>query len=101
MNLTEYFNNTNINKIIKKPLSDDDIKQILGKSCKIIMYPDLEKYNSIDLLLPSPNDFCIILLIEDQNKYNISGHWVALLKYNGIYEFFDPYGNPPDFDLIH
>ena len=24
-----------------------------------------------------------------------------MLRYNGTYEYFDPYGNPVDYDLIH
>jgi hypothetical protein len=50
---------------------------------------------------PSPFDYCVILIVEDENKYTIEGHWTALLRYNGIYEYFDPYGNPIDYDLIH
>jgi hypothetical protein len=101
MNLTEYINKGKIQKTIKKALSDDELKLILGKDLKLIMYPDLSKYNSIDELLPRPIDYCIILIIEDENKYRIEGHWTALLKYDGVYEFFDPYGNPPDYDLVH
>ena len=102
MNIPEHFVSPNKrNKMIKHPLSDTELKAILGKELKIIMYPDLAKYNSIELLLPNPYDYCIILIIEDENKWTISGHWTALLKYNGTYEWFDPYGNPPDYDLIH
>ena len=58
------------------------------------MYPDLVKYDTIEQLLLAPFDYCIILIIEDENKYSIEGHWTALLRYNGTYEYFDPYGNP-------
>jgi hypothetical protein len=30
----------------------------------------------------------------------IAGHWVGLLKYNNIYEFFDAYGLFPDKELL-
>jgi hypothetical protein len=96
-----YISESKINKIVKKPLSDEELKAILGKGLKIIMYPDLAKYSTIEQLLPNPNDYCIILIVESENKYNIEGHWTALLKYDGIYEFFDPYGNGVDVDLMN
>jgi hypothetical protein len=64
------------------------------------VYPDLAKYSSIDDLLVNPNDYCIILIVESESKYSISGHWCALLKYDGMYEWFDPYGNDVDVDLM-
>jgi hypothetical protein len=95
-----YISDSKINKIVKKPLSDEELKVILGKDLKIIMYPDLAKYSSIELLLPNPFDYCIILIVESETKFNISGHWIALLKYDGMYEYFDPYGNDVDVDLM-
>ena len=86
-------------KLIKKPLSDNDIKRILGKSTKVITYPDLAKYTDINQLLPDPNDFVVILIIEDETQDVISGHWTTVLKYDNLFEFFDPHGNAPDFDL--
>jgi hypothetical protein len=84
-----------INLIIHKPLSDSDLKSILGSETKIITYPELSKYNNINELLPNSYDFVIILLLETP----ASGHWTALLKYNNGFEFFDSYGNAPDVDL--
>ena len=101
MNIEHFLTETKLDKLIKHPLSDTELKKILGKETKIIMYPDLAKYSSIEQLLPNPNDYCIILIVEDENKYTISGHWTALLKYNGIYEYYDPYGNDVDVDLIN
>ena len=95
-----YISDNKINKIVKKPLSDEELKVILGKDLKIIMYPDLAKYSSLELLPPNPNDYCIILIVESETKFSISGHWCALLKYDGIYEFFDPCGNEVDVDLM-
>ena len=85
-----------IEQIMRKPLSDTDLRNILG-DCKIITYPELSKYNNINELLPNPYDFVIILLLESP----ASGHWTCLLRYNNGYEFFDSYGNPPDYDLSH
>ena len=102
MNIPEhYVGESTINKIVKKLLSDTELKHILGRDLKLIMYPDLAKYSSIEQLLPNPNDYCVILIVESETKYNIVGHWTALLKYDGMYEWFDPYGNPPDWDLVH
>ena len=86
-----------IEQIMKKPLSDTDLKTILGEDTKIITYPELSKYNNIDELLPNSYDFVIILLLESP----ASGHWTGLLRYNDGYEFFDSYGNAPDYDLSH
>ena len=51
-----YISDSKINKIVKKPLSDEELKVILGKDLKIVMYPDFAKYSSIELLLQSPYD---------------------------------------------
>ena len=102
MNIPEsYLLSNKLDKMVKHPLSDNELKTILGKDAKIVMYPDLAKYSTLEQLLPNPLDYCIILIVESENKYNISGHWTALLKYNGIYEYFDPYGNDVDVDLIN
>ena len=66
----------------------------------MMMCPDLAKYSSIELLLPNRYDFCIILIFESETKFNIEGHRTALLKYDGMYEYFDPYGNDVDVDLM-
>ena len=95
-----YLSSNKVNKLVHKALSDEELKVILGKDLKIVMYPDLAKYSSIEQLLVNPNDYCIILIVESESKFNISGHWCALLKYDGIYEWFDPYGNDVDVDLM-
>ena len=85
-----------MNQMIRKPLSDADLKTILG-DCKIITYPELAKYNSLDELLPKQYDFVIVLLLETPQ----SGHWCALLRYSNTFEWFDSYGFPVDYDLSH
>ena len=86
-----------INNILHKALSDADLRTILGKDTKIIKYSELSKYDNIEQLLPRPNDFVIILLEESPN----SGHWCTLLRYNNLYEWFDSYAFPIDYDLTH
>ena len=83
-------------KLIKKPLSDTEIKRILGRSTKLLTYPDLAKYTDLNQLLPAPNDFAVILIVEDETADVISGHWTAIVKDDNLFEFFDHCGNPPD-----
>ena len=95
-----YLLSNKLDKLVKKPLSDTELKTILGKDLKITMYPDLAKYSSLEQLLPNPFDYCIILIVESESKFNISGHWTARLRYDGLFEYFDPYGNGVDVDLM-
>ena len=48
-------------QIIRKPLSDANLKTILGSETRIITYPDLANYRTIEELLPKVYDFVIIL----------------------------------------
>ena len=84
-----------IKQVMRKPLSETDIKTILGSDTKILTYPQLAKYNTLEELLPRPYDFCVILLLETP----ISGHWCCLIRNSTQYEWFDSYSNPPDADL--
>ena len=86
-----------IKHVIRKPLSDADLKRILGSDVKIITYPQLANYRTIEELLPKAYDFVIILLLETPQ----SGRWTSLIRYGSQVEYFDSYGNPPDYDLSH
>lgn len=86
---------SDIERIIRKPLSDADLKHILGTDLKLVKYSELANQASLDALLPKAKDYCIILIEEEMD----SGHWVALLKYDNTVEFFDPYGNKWDTEL--
>ena len=83
-----------LNKIVESPLDDSDIRHYLPNA-KIMVYSDLDKYKSIEELLPNSIDFCI-LLVEDSPS---NGHWICVLRYNNIIEYFDSYGNYPDKNL--
>lgn len=73
-------------------LSNHDITRLLNGKCNIFLYPDLQKFNSIDELL-DPFDACIILYLS-KPKY---GHWCALTRRDDdVIEFFNPYGGIPD-----
>jgi len=82
-------------KLIHKPLSDDDLRHILGEDIKIIKYSQLADYNDLNDLLPQRND-CCILFYEEQLDV---GHWTGLLKYDDKFEHFDSYGIKPDSEL--
>jgi len=85
-------NKKQLKQIEKIPLGDDDIKKILGNDTLILTYPELEKYNNIDMLLPYNKSFVILLYLDSPN----SGHWICINKINDTIEFFDPYGGSPD-----
>ena len=86
-----------IKQVMRKPLSETDIKTILGSDTKILTYPQLAKYNTLEELLPRPYDFVVLLLLETP----ISGHWCCLIRNSTQYEWFDSYSNAPDADLTN
>lgn len=81
------------------PLSDEQIKQILGSKCRILKYSELGEYSSIEELLPNPKDYVIILSQQAEGM----GHWVAITRanYGGISNFcqFDSFGYRVDKSL--
>lgn len=84
-----------IYKMVHKPLSDADLRKILGNDTKIIEYSEMKKYSDLEELLPKPVDFVIILYEEKQ----LSGHWTCLARRDDLYTFFDSYGLAPDAEL--
>jgi hypothetical protein len=74
------------------PLSDDDIRKILGQDIKIITYPQLAKMRSIDEAFDRKGRCIMLYLTEDAH----SGHWVCMLKKGNSIEYFDPYGEAPE-----
>lgn len=77
------------------PLSDGDIRRILGDDISIKTYPDLAKMSSIDQCFDRQGR-CILLFLTSSPT---EGHWCCLLnKKNGIH-FFDPYGERPEQQL--
>ncbi len=53
-----------INSIIRKPLSDAELKRILGEDTRIITYPQLANYRTIEELSPKSICFCDFTLIR-------------------------------------
>ena len=74
------------------PLSDADIRNLLGRNIKIWVYPQLKTLSSIDDLFDDQGR--AILLFPTESK--TSGHWTALIRHPSYIEFFDPYGDGPD-----
>jgi hypothetical protein len=81
-----------LKKVKAYPLSDDDIRKVLGVTIKIWNYPNLENLESVDDLFDEQGR--AILLYP--NNGPMSGHWCCLMnRKNGI-EYFDSYGNCPE-----
>ena len=77
------------------PLSDGDIRRILGEDIKIITYPMLKSMSSASQMFDSKGR-CILLFLTSSPT---EGHWCCLLnKADGIH-FFDPYGDKPEEQL--
>lgn len=81
-------------KELKKMFSNDDIDRWLGGG-HIIKYSELADYPTINDLLPNDKDFKIILIESSVNQ----GHWVAIMKYGNIIEYFNSYGTKPEYDF--
>lgn len=88
-----------MNKTLKKlegtSLSGRDIINLCGGKVKVVVYDELNRYNSIDELL-EPYDSVILLYRSSENF----GHWCGInkIKKNTV-EFFDPYGLMVDAEL--
>lgn len=74
------------------PLSDADIRKILGRGIKILTYPQVIALGDIRKAFDKQGR-CIMLYLTESET---SGHWVCMLLKKGEIEFFDPYGEPPE-----
>lgn len=82
----------NLNQLEQYALNEDDIRQLVGNSTKIMTYPDLKGENLDNLL--SPNPYAVLLFLT---KNDHDGHWQCLLKQpNNTLEVFDSFGLYPD-----
>lgn len=84
-----------LGQIVDTPLTDADIRKILGKDIKIITYPQLNTFRHIDQAFDRKGR-CILLYLTQSET---SGHWVCMLNKGKSIEFFDPYGEPPEYAL--
>jgi len=80
---------------MERLLTGDEVYKISGPKTKLILYPQLKKYASIEQLF-GRDEKVIILYITEQERNSTVGHWVLLTKIvrNGkvIVEFNDSYG---------
>jgi hypothetical protein len=74
------------------PLSDGDIKKILGSDTQIITYPMLKGFKNIDQCFDRKGR-CILLFLTTSPT---EGHWVCMLRRPNSIEYFDPYGESPE-----
>ena len=74
------------------PLSDGDIRSILGDDIKIFTYPQLKGLRSANDLFDRKGRCLILFLTESATE----GHWCCLLNKTKGIEFFDPYGDTPE-----
>ena len=79
---------------INKPTSDADLYELMDGKVKIITYPELINYDTIEELL-EPYDKVIILYLQKKGY----GHWVCLFREGNLIEHFDSYGYFVDDEL--
>lgn len=89
-------NQKQINKHKNIPLSDSDVMRLVEKKAKIVIYSDLNDFDSLDEVM-GEHEACF-LLYEFKKDF---GHWTCLFKMKDgkTIEFFDPYGIFPDTEL--
>jgi hypothetical protein len=84
---------------LKKPITDVDINKYFPEknhyADNVVKYSDLAHYSDIYQLLPKDRSYKIILIESKKN----SGHWVCIMRYGDIWEFFDAYGVKIDGEL--
>jgi hypothetical protein len=74
------------------PLSDADIRKMLGDDISIMTYPDLNNIDDINDIFDAKGR-CILLFLTSSPT---AGHWCCLLNKKKGIEFFDPYGEAPE-----
>lgn len=78
--------------ITQYPLTDDDLRKLLGSDISIMTYPELKNCRDIDEVFDRKGRCMILFLNQSPN----SGHWCCLIRRADSIEFFDPYGEDPD-----
>ena len=78
------------------PLSDSDLRTLLGQNINVITNRQLPEYNSIEDIFDDEGR-CVLLYTPEDPQ---SGHYVCLLRRPDCIEYFDPYGEKPDNDDV-
>ena len=91
-----------IGKGLRKLLSDKEVLQLIGSHAKLLTYPELAQYPSIEDAF-GDCDKIVLLYVNTMDDSSMSGHWCLLTKHKSrgktIVEFTDPYGMMPDDQL--
>lgn len=80
-----------LDQVKEYPLSDGDIRRLLGGNIKILTYPQLKGLRSINQAFDDQGRGIVLFLVNGPT----SGHWCCLIKRADSIEFFDPYGDTP------
>lgn len=72
-------------------LSGTEVLRLVNYRSKIIRYPDLHRYGTLDECLAPYGSF--FLLYESSPGY---GHWTSVTLYKGVITYFDSYGKKYD-----
>lgn len=82
-----------IQKLIDTPLSDADMRTLLGEDLAIMTYPQLDNVEHIWNAMDSKGRLVVLFLTVSKT----SGHWTCVFKRDAkTIEYFDPYGLPWD-----
>lgn len=83
-----------VKELMAISLSDTDVLRLVENRAKVLVYSDLQKYDTLDEALGDHEAF--YLLYESKENY---GHWCCVFKEGKKVYFFDPYGIFPDEQL--
>lgn len=81
-----------LQQVKASPLSDSDLRELLGSGITIMTNRELPKVKSIGNIFDSEGR-AILLYTPDSPT---SGHWVCLMRRPDSIYFWDPYGDKPD-----
>lgn len=76
-------------------LRGDQIKA-LNPGVKLLGYNALEKYDSIDQILPNAGLILLYPSMKNGKRDDLLGHWVCLFRRGNTVVYFDPYGSNID-----
>src|SRR3990172_2535674 len=89
------FSEAQIKTLRRKALSGSEMMKLIANKARIMTYPELHDYDTIEEVL-GPHQAVIILYLTSDNF----GHWVCLfINKNGNINFFDSYSLMPDSQL--
>jgi len=94
--------NKEIEYLKSDSISELDVSKYLP-NVKILLYKDLDEYNTIEELLPNPNTYVFILYVTSETYNMTVGHWMVISRsiQNNIdtIESFESYGYPIEYPL--